>query len=136
MTAPRTPGVATAVIAAALDAILIVLFALAGRGSHAEALDLVGVLGTAWPFLAGAAIGWLAVRAWRRPLATWPTGVGVWAGALVVGMALRALTGQGVALAFVIVATLTLALFLIGWRALAALGSALRTRRRARAVAH
>ena len=136
MIAPRMSRAATVVIAVALDAILIVLFALAGRGSHAEALDVVGVIGTAWPFLAGAALGWLATRAWRRPFAVWPTGVAVWGFALVAGMVLRAVIGQGVAAAFVIVATLVLGLGLVGWRAVAATVSLLRSRRRARAVAN
>ena len=43
-------------------------------------------------------------------------GVIVWASTLVVGMALRAVSGQGVQPSFVIVAGLFLALFLIGWR--------------------
>ncbi len=110
-----------------LDVVLVIAFALTGRSSHAEALDLVGLWGTAWPFLAGAALGWVAIRAWRAPFAVWPTGVVVWAASVVFGMILRALTGQGTAFAFIVVATLTLALLLIGWRAIARL--ALRLRR-------
>lgn len=121
--------------AAVLDALLVVAFAIAGRSSHAEGLDVAGVWGTAWPFLVGAGVGWAAVFAWRRPAAVWPTGVAVWAGALVVGMALRVLTGQGTAVPFIVVAAITLALFLIGWRAIAALVVALRDRRRSGAAA-
>lgn len=121
--------------AAVLDALLVVAFAIAGRGSHAEGLDVAGVWGTAWPFLVGAAVGWAAAFAWRRPAAVWPTGVAVWAGALVVGMALRVLTGQGTAVPFIVVAAITLALFLIGWRAVAALVVVLRARRRSGAAA-
>lgn len=121
--------------AAVLDALLVVAFAIAGRGSHAEGLDVAGVWGTAWPFLVGAAVGWAAAFAWRRPAAVWPTGVAVWAGALVVGMALRVLTGQGTAVPFIVVAAITLALFLIGWRAVAALVVVLRDRRRSGAAA-
>jgi hypothetical protein len=132
MSAPRPRPVGTSVVtgAAALDAMLVVTFAIAGRSSHAEGLDVAGVWGTAWPFLVGAAAGWVASLAWRRPAAVWPTGIAVWAGALVVGMALRALTGHGIAAPFIVVATITLALFLIGWRAVAALVLALRARRR------
>ena len=82
---PRSTGAIAA--AAALDAALIIGFAATGRGSHAEGVGLVGVLGTAWPFLAGGAV-----------------------------------------------AALTLALFLIGWRALA-IGAAALRRRRAEAAA-
>ena len=104
-----------------LDAVLVVVFAVIGRSSHAEGLDAAGVWGTAWPFLAGLAIGWVAARAWRHPSAPWPTGVIVWAATLIVGMLLRVASGQGVQVAFVIVAAVTLAILLVGWRGVAAL---------------
>lgn len=40
-------------------------------------------------------------------------------GTVVTGMLLRAVSRQGVAASFVLVATLVLAIFLLGWRALA-----------------
>ena len=103
-----------------VDVVVLLVFAAIGRGSHAESLDAAGVLQTAWPFVAGAAVGWLVARAWRRPLALWPTGVSTWLGALVVGMLLRRLVGEGTAWDFVAVATGFLAVFLLGWRLLAA----------------
>jgi hypothetical protein len=106
-----------------LDAVLVVAFAIIGRGTHEERLDLAGAWGTAWPFLVGLVLGWAVALAWRHPLAVWPTGVVVWAGTFLAGMLLRVATGQGVALAFVIVAALTLALLLIGWRGIALLMS-------------
>ncbi|MFD4422630.1 DUF3054 domain-containing protein [Agromyces sp. NPDC058484] len=109
----------TVVGALLLDAVLVVAFAVIGRRSHAEGLDPAGVLGTAWPFLAGLGVGWLATRAWRHPLAVWPTGVVMWASSVVVGMLLRLVSGQGTAVAFVIVAAVTLAILLIGWRGVA-----------------
>lgn len=115
------PGTAGVVGALALDATLVVAFAVIGRSSHAEGIDVVGVWGTAWPFLVGLAAGWLASSAWRRPVAPWPTGVIVWAATLVVGMLLRLATDQGVQVAFVVVAALTLAILLVGWRTVAAL---------------
>jgi len=115
------PGTASAVGALALDAALVLVFAIIGRSSHAEGLDVVGVWGTAWPFLAGLAVGWGLARAWRHPLAPWPTGVIVWAATLVVGMLLRVASDQGVQVAFVVVAALTLAILLVGWRGIAAL---------------
>ena len=114
-----------------LDAVLVVAFAIVGRRSHAEGLDAVGIWGTAWPFLAGLGVGWLAARAWRHPLAAWPTGVVVWASTLVVGMLLRLASGQGVQVAFVLVAAISLAILLIGWRSLTAL---VKRRSRARAT--
>ncbi|HEU5222489.1 MAG TPA: DUF3054 domain-containing protein [Candidatus Lumbricidophila sp.] len=105
-----------------LDAALLTLFAVIGRASHHESLDLAGVATTAWPFLVGTLTGWLVLRAWRTPLAIWPAGVGIWAATLVIGMLLRAASGQGVQVAFIIVAAVTLALFLIGWRVASRLG--------------
>ncbi len=128
------PRPSRVVAAAVLDAALVALFAVVGRSSHAEGLDAAGVWGTAWPFLVGLAVGWVAARAWRRPLAAWPTGMIVWAGALVVGMLLRAASGQGVAPAFVVVAAVALALLLVGWRALAVVIGRLPSRTRSPAA--
>ena len=115
-----------AIIAAALsDAVLILVFAAIGRDAHQRGDIVTGVFLTAWPFLAGAAIAWFAGRAWRRPL-TMATGVVIWLGAVAGGMILRALTGQSVVVAFVVVALLSLALFLVGYRALLALVRRLR----------
>lgn len=108
-------------LAAALDVVLVVAFAALGRASHAEDDPVLGVWGTAWPFLLGTALGWWAVR-WRS--GRWPlqvgTGIPVWAGTLVVGMLVRVLTGAGTAVTFVLVAGCTLAVLLLGWRAVAA----------------
>ena len=112
-------GAATVLGALALDVVLVVAFAVIGRSSHSEALDAAGVWGTAWPFLAGLGLGWVAAPAWRHPLAPWPTGVVVWSVTLVVGMLLRLATGEGTAIAFVVVATITLGALLVGWRAIA-----------------
>jgi hypothetical protein len=113
--------------AAVSDVLLILVFAAIGRDAHVRPDVISGVFLTAWPFLAGAAFGWLAARAWRRPLSL-PAGVGIWLGAVAGGMALRALTGQVVVLPFVIVALLSLGLFLVGYRALLALVRRLRKR--------
>ena len=106
--------------AVAADAACVVAFAAIGRRSHAEGLDLLGVATTAWPFLAGAAVGMLAGRIWRDP-ASLRSGVPVWLGTVAVGMLLRAATGGGVQLSFVLVAATVLAVFLLGWRLLARL---------------
>ena len=102
------------------DAVGVVAFATIGRRNHAEGLDLLGVASTAWPFLAGAAVGMLAGRIWRDP-ASLRSGVPVWLGTVIVGMLLRAATGGGIQLSFVIVAATVLAAFLLGWRLLARL---------------
>ncbi|MET3173367.1 UNVERIFIED_ORG: peptidoglycan/LPS O-acetylase OafA/YrhL [Arthrobacter sp. UYCu721] len=115
-----------AITAAALsDAVLILVFAAIGRDAHQRGDIVTGVFLTAWPFLAGAAIAWVVGRAWRRPLSM-ATGAVIWLGAVAGGMILRAVTGQSVVVAFVIVALLSLALFLVGYRALLALVRRLR----------
>lgn len=111
--------------ALALDVVLVVVFCAIGRRSHDEGV-LTGLFHTLWPFLTGLLIGWLvASSAGKRAedaafsaAAMWPTGVVVWLGALVGGMVLRVVGGQGVAFSFVIVAASVLAVFLIGWRGL------------------
>jgi hypothetical protein len=100
------------------DAVLVVLFAAVGRASHDSDVWL-GLGRTAWPFLAGLALGWLITRGWRAPFAPLRTGVGVWAATVTGGMLLRAVSGQGTALPFIIVAALTLLLALVGWRVVA-----------------
>jgi peptidoglycan/LPS O-acetylase OafA/YrhL len=114
-----TSGGRRAIAGAALaDAALILVFAAIGRDAHQRGEAVTGVLLTAWPFLAGAALGWIAARAWRSPLSIRPAGLAVWFGAVAGGMILRALTGQTVVIAFVIVALLSLGLFLVGYRLL------------------
>ena len=120
----------TAALAACADALLILLFAAIGRDAHQRGEIITGVFATAWPFLAGAALAWLALRVWRDPLRVWPAGVGVWLGTVSIGMILRALTGQTVVLPFIIVALLSLGVFLLGYRLAAAGVRRLRSRRR------
>lgn len=117
---------ASIAIALAADALLVILFAGLGRSEHDRAATLAGLFETAWPFLAGLAIAWIAAMAWKRPLAVLRSGLPLWIGTVAVGMLLRALTGAGTALPFVIVATITLGVFLLGWRALVALIAKLR----------
>jgi Protein of unknown function (DUF3054) len=103
-------------IAAAADACCVLAFVVIGRHAHGHGDTPAGIWYTAWPFLAGLAIGLTAVKAWRRPLAIKPAGVGAWLGAAWAGMVIRVLAGQGTAAAFLAVATAFLALFVLGWR--------------------
>ncbi|WP_285242998.1 DUF3054 domain-containing protein [Pseudarthrobacter sp. fls2-241-R2A-127] len=128
-TEPATSASTRAIIVAvAADIILILAFAAIGRDAHHREEPVLGVLLTAWPFLAGATAGWLVARVWRTPLSVLRAGVPVWLGSLIGGMVLRALTAQTVVLPFIIVATLALAVFLLGYRLL--LAGAARLRRR------
>ncbi|MDF3305469.1 DUF3054 domain-containing protein [Rhodococcus sp. ACS1] len=109
--------------ALALDVVLVIVFCAIGRRSHDEANALTGLATTAWPFLSGLAVGWLATVALYRDkfdaFLIVPTGIVVWLSTLVVGMLLRVVSGQGTAFSFIIVAGTVLAVFLLGWRAVA-----------------
>lgn len=119
----RKRAIATAAL---LDLAVIIIFAALGRSTHSEGVDLPGVLGTAWPFIVAGLIGWLALRNWRRPLAIWPGGVGIWGCTWALGMLIRAITGGGTALPFVLVALGALGAGMLGWRLLAKLAPSVR----------
>ncbi|MFJ3384262.1 MULTISPECIES: DUF3054 domain-containing protein [unclassified Curtobacterium] len=112
-------------LAAVIDVVLIVVFALIGRSSHGETNSVGALWTTAYPFLAGWAIAYVTSGAWARPLKTWPTGIVAWILTVFVGMAIRVATGQGVVdgnplpISFLIVATIVLGVFLLGWRLIA-----------------
>jgi hypothetical protein len=107
------------VTALVLDLCCVVAFVLIGRASHSEGETVAGLTKTAWPFLTGLAIGWVAARGWRWPASVLRAGAGVWIATVVAGMALRVLFGQGIAATFVLVALAFLGLFMLGWRAVA-----------------
>jgi hypothetical protein len=119
--------------ALAADVICILVFAIVGRSSHGESTDLGGVLLTAWPFLTGYLVGLLASRGWRGPLSR-TVAASVWASTVAVGMLLRVLTGAGVQLSFVVVATLVLGAMLLGWRGVFSLVQRARSRSEHRAA--
>jgi hypothetical protein len=135
-------------IAAVLDIACVLIFVVIGRASHVKGESLAGIASTSWPFLCGLAAGWGLSRAWgaaapglpagrsrnrpaksvvdravdmRWPATVWPAGVIVWACTVAVGMVLRVVSGQGTAVAFVVVALVFLGLFLLGWRVAAQL---------------
>jgi peptidoglycan/LPS O-acetylase OafA/YrhL len=112
----RSRAVTLALLA---DVVCVVVFCTLGRRSHAEELSVADIAGTAWPFMAGTAVGWLLARGWRRPMALTPTGVVVWICTVAVGMLLRKATSQGVTPSFVVVASVVTAALLLGWRAAA-----------------
>jgi hypothetical protein len=108
------------------DVLCVLVFCAVGRRSHDEGLNITGIATTAWPFLTGTAIGWLASRGWQRPTAVVPTGVVIWLCTVVIAMVLRKASSAGVAASFVVVAASVTALLLLGWRA--AVGLTLRHR--------
>ena len=119
-------------LVAVVDLLCVLVFAAVGRASHDEAVGPAGLVLTAWPFVAGWAVGWVLVLVMAptraRPLGA-TAGPLVWVPTVLVGMVLRALSGAGVQASFVVVATVVLGIFLLGWRGVAAL---VRRSRRAR----
>jgi len=117
-----------AALALLADVFCVLVFVVIGRASHHAGDGIAGVAGTVWPFLAGLAVGEMATRAWRRPAALWPTGIGVWLATVAFGQLLRVVTGPGTDVAFIIVSAAFLGLFLLGWRLVAARVPARRSR--------
>jgi hypothetical protein len=110
------PGPAAVFTATLIDVCCVLAFVAIGRHTHHDGDSAAGIWDTAWPFLAGLAIGLVVVRFWRRPTAIRPAGLGAWLGAAAAGMAIRVAAGQGTAAAFIAVALAFLGLFLLGWR--------------------
>lgn len=116
------PSSRITLLAAAADAVAVVVFAALGRLSHGEADDLLGLVGTAAPFAVGLVAGW-ATPVVRHEPAALRAGVVAVVCTAGIGLLLRAgFTGQ-LPLSFAVVATLSLAVLLLGWRGLAALVS-------------
>lgn len=112
----RSAVASRAALSTGLDICGVLVFVIIGRHTHGHGDSLAGIWQTAWPFLAGLAIGLAAVRAWRRPAAIRPSGLGAWVGAAGAGMIIRVLAGQGTAAAFIVVTFVFLGVFLLGWR--------------------
>lgn len=130
----------TALFALIADVLLVVAFAALGRASHNDPVlgdeRGLGLAQTAWPFLVALGVGWVVTLAFRKPLAPLRTGVPVWLITVAGGMLLRAVSGQGTAIAFIIVATLTLLLLLVGWRLVATFVARQRARAHAGATSN
>jgi hypothetical protein len=100
------------------DVVSVLAFVAIGRASHDGGFSLSGLAATAWPFLTGLILGWLVFRVWRDPGALVWGGLGLWAVTVVVGLLLRLASGETAAPGFVVVTTVVLGLFLLGWRLL------------------
>jgi hypothetical protein len=124
-TAPRR---FSAFAALAIDGAFVLLFVVIGRATHEED-RLLGALVTYWPFLVGLLLGWLVARGWRAPLALVRTALPVWAVTVAAGMLLRIASDQGAQPSFVVVTSIVLAVFLLGWRLVAALVARRQSRR-------
>ena len=104
-----------------IDLLFIVLFVGIGRSAHEHGITVAGMVSTLWPFVAALAVGWL-FTSWRQRSGESPLdGVVIVLITVSLGMVLRVVSGQGTALAFIIVALSFLTLFLVGWRLVARL---------------
>jgi hypothetical protein len=117
---PDSFDLVTAVRAFAVDVACIVVFVALGRGAHEEGSAVVGTLKIAAPFLMALGVGWTVSRLrgwWATPLDR-TFAVVLWVVTVALGMILRrTVFDRGTALAFVIVATVFVGAFLVGWRA-------------------
>jgi hypothetical protein len=116
-------------LAIVADVVAVVVFAAIGRMSHAQPDDLLGLLGTAAPFLIGVVAMWATPLVRANPVGA-RAALAVWAGTVVIGLLLRAGFTERLPLSFAVVAAVSLAVLLLGWRALSAVVS-LRARQRA-----
>lgn len=109
-----------AALAAVVDVVAIVVFVAIGRRNHDEGATVDGIATVAAPFLIALVVGWIAARAWARPVAP-RTAFVIWPVTVVVGMLLRNIVfDRGTAVSFIIVATAVTGVFLVGWRLVAA----------------
>jgi|SRR5271165_2265307 len=106
-------------VAVAMDIAAVVLFVGIGRAVHADSASVTGFASTAWPFVSGLALGWTALLAWKLPAEALVSGLVVVLSTVVFGMSLRVVSGQGTALAFILVAVAFLGAEMLGWRLLA-----------------
>jgi hypothetical protein len=110
------------VVALVVDLACVVAFAAAGRGSHEPGASGWVVLAIAWPFALAALLAHAGLlAAGRRSTSLHPGGTTVLAVTYVLGMALRASSGRGLAPGFLVVALVFLVATLLGWRVVRAL---------------
>lgn len=107
-------------LAAVLDVVAVLAFVGIGRRSHEEDSGLGNLLEIAAPFLIALVVGWAVGRMWRTPLRL-EAAAAMWVTTVALGMALRKFAfDRGTAVSFVIVTTIVLGVFLLGWRLVAA----------------
>lgn len=109
------------ILPAAIDLVLVVIFAVVGRASHAESLSVAGVAQTAWPFLVACLIGWVVVSLLDDSGYGPRAALVVWLVTVLTGMGLRIVAGDTAELPFVLVATGFLFSAFFGWRLVARL---------------
>jgi hypothetical protein len=107
-------------LAAAADATAVVVFTASGRAFHDSGADLLGFIGTLAPFALGLFVAWAAPSVRAQPIRL-RSGLVVLVGTAVIGLALRAAFTGRLPPSFALIAGITLAVLLLGWRGIAAL---------------
>ncbi|MGQ0574711.1 MAG: DUF3054 domain-containing protein [Pseudonocardia sp.] len=110
-------------LALVADLVAVVVFAAVGRLAHGPGdgvAELFGLAATAAPFLLGLAAAWASPYVRIAP-AGLRAGCVVLASTVVVGLLLRAAFTGRLPPSFVLVTAVTLAVLLVGWRALSML---------------
>jgi Protein of unknown function (DUF3054) len=97
--------------------VCVLVFSFGGKSSHeASSSDWV-VLAIVWPFALSVAVAHaVLLMGGRRTRRLWPEGVLIVSATFVLGMVLRVLSGRGIAVGFLVVAAVFLALSMLGWR--------------------
>jgi Protein of unknown function (DUF3054) len=116
-------------LAIVADVVAVVVFAAIGRMSHAQPDDLLGLVGTAAPFLVGVVAMWATPVVRAHPVGA-RAALTVWAGTVVIGLLLRAGFTDRLPMTFAMITAVSLAVLMLGWRSLSAVVS-LRARQRA-----
>jgi hypothetical protein len=98
------------------DNLVVIVFVVIGRLNHHHGESLGGVANTWWPFAAGLLIAWAVVLRAGGRFGPMRTGVMVSLITVAIGMALRVVSGQGTAAAFIVVAVVFLATLMVGTR--------------------
>jgi len=102
----------TVITTAVVDVVAVVVFVAIGRRNHNEGTALSGIIGVAAPFLIALGISWIGLRTWREPFNR-ASLVATWIFTVAIGLLLRRLVfDRGIAIAFIIVATITLGVLL------------------------
>ena len=99
-----------------MDFSFLLLFVGIGRSTHHDGGTVAGFANTLWPFVTGLLAGWALTQWTHRNSLAPSSGLLIVLTTVALGMALRVVSGQGTALSFIIVATVFLSIFLVGWR--------------------
>jgi hypothetical protein len=100
------------VTTAVVDVVAVVVFVVIGQRNHDGSSDVYGIINLAAPFLIALGTSWAILRTWRGPFNR-ASFVATWAITVVGGLFLRRVVfDRGIAMAFIIVAVISLGVLL------------------------